>query len=366
MRVPLVDLRAQYFALKEAIDAAIAHVCETACFVDGEEVHLLEAEVAALCGAQYGIGVASGTDALVLALRACGIGPGDEVITTPFTFGATSEAIVLVGARPVFVDIDLCTYNMDIGKMEDAITSRTRALLPVDLFGQMVPREQLKQLAQRYGLKLVIDAAQAIGAKQHDVPVAATADVTILSFYPTKNLGAFGDGGMVLTNDPHLAATVRCLRVHGQSSYGHYDAIGYTSRLDTIQAAVLRAKLPKLCEWNEKRRAHAQRYQELLACCEVTLPGFEAGNYHVFHQYTIRHPHRDALQAHLKEHGVDSKVFYPLPLHLQPAYAALGYRCGDFPFAERAAREVLSIPIFPELSEEQIEYVAKCIRRFHA
>ncbi|HLI48049.1 MAG TPA: DegT/DnrJ/EryC1/StrS family aminotransferase [Chthonomonas sp.] len=364
MRVPLVDLRAQYLSLKETIDAAITHVCETACFIDGEAVHKLESEIAALSGARFGIGVASGTDALVLALRACGIGPGDEVITTPFTFGATSEAIMLVGARPVFVDIDLCTFNIDVSRIEQAITPRTRALLPVDLFGQMVDRGQLQEICRRYNLKLIIDAAQAIGAKQRGLRIAETGDATILSFYPTKNLGAFGDGGMVLTNDAEIAATVRRLRVHGQSGYGHYEVIGYTSRLDTLQAAVLLAKLPMLEEWNEGRRQHAALYQTLLADTSVTLPGTEPGNYHVYHQYTIRHPQRDTLQAHLQQHGVDSKVFYPQPLHIQPPYASLGYRLGDFPHAERATREVLSIPVVPELTTEQVEYVAACIRNF--
>ncbi len=366
MKVPLADLRAQYLALKEQIDAAMMKVSESGCFIDGENVLRLEEQIAEVCGARYGIGVASGTDALVLSLVACGIGPGDEVITTPFTFGATTEAIALVGARAVYIDIDLCTFNLDVTQIEAHLTPRTRAILIVDLFGQMADRTVLMDVARRHNLRVIMDAAQAIGARQNGQRVAEVADTTTLSFYPTKNLGAFGDGGMVLTNDADLADHLRSLHAHGQRGYGYHERIGYCSRLDTMQAVILMAKLPCLTAWNEARRRNAARYNMLLADSDVTLPGCEPGNYHIYHQYTIRHPRRDALQAFLKQHGVDSKVFYPLAMHLQPAYRYFGYREGDFPAAERATREVLSIPIIPELREEQIVYVADLITRFSA
>ncbi len=364
MRVPLADLRAQYTELKAEIDSGIAAVLESGNYIDGENVTRLENLVSELCGATYGIGVASGTDALVLSLVACGVKSGDEVITTPFTFGATTEAIALVGARAVYVDIDICTYNLDISSIESAVTDRTTAILPVDLFGQMADRTVLHEVALRHNLRIIADSAQAIGAKQLGRPVAADADATTLSFYPTKNLGACGDAGMVLTHDSELAARVRSLHAHGQSSYGYFERVGYCSRLDTIQAIILLAKLPHLEKWNAARRAHAALYNELLADCAIGLPGEEANNYHIYHQYTIRYADRDGLRNFLKSKDIDSKVFYPHAMHLQPAYAYLGYHQGDFPAAERAAREVLSIPIVPELTIEQIEYTAAQIRTY--
>ncbi len=367
MKVPLADLRAQYVELKADIDQAVAEVLASGAFIDGEKVNQLERDIAALCGARYGIGVASGTDALVLSLVACGIGPGDEVLTTPFTFGATTEAIALVGAIPVYVDIDICTFNMDSSLIEQAITPRTKAILPVDLFGQMCDRAALTDICHRHNLRLIADAAQAIGTSQNGQRVAVSGDATTLSFYPTKNLGACGDAGMVLTNDPDIAERVRSLHGHGQRIYGYHDRIGYCSRLDTLQAVILNVKLPFLSEWNEGRRKNAARYNTLLANLnhtDLVLPGSEKGNYHIYHQYTLRHARRDDLQAFLKQHEVDSKVFYPMPMHLQPAYAYLGYKPGDFPISEQIAKEVLSIPIVPELSEEQIAFVADLIREF--
>ena len=359
MKVPIADLHAQYLELETEILENIALVMKSGCFIDGENVQRLEEQIANECGAQFGVGVASGTDALVLSLRACRIGAGDEVITTPFTFGATTEAIALLGATPVYVDIDPCTFNLDVNQIEKAITSRTKAILPVDLFGQMVDRDALRDLAARYNLKIIVDAAQAIGAKRNGEKVAECADATTLSFYPTKNLGACGDAGMVLTNNPEIADTLRSLHVHGQSSYGYFEQIGYCSRLDTLQAVILMAKLPHLNKWNEARRKNAALYHCLLNGKSLTLPGCEQGNYHIYHQYTIRHPERDAIQEYLKERGIDSKLFYPMSMHLQKAYAFLGYKEGDFPEAEKAAKEVLSIPIVPELSEVQISYVAE-------
>ena len=371
VRVPLVDLKAQFQELKEPIIAAMVEVAESGYFSGGPNVLELEAEIAALCGAKYGIGVASGTDALTLSLVACGIGAGDEVITTPFSFGATSEAIVLAGGRPVYADIDNCTYNLDVTQIVALITPRTRAILPVDLYGQMTDRAALTEIAQKHNLRLIIDSAQGIGATQHGKPIAVDSDTTTLSFYPTKNLGAFGDAGMILTNDSGLDAELRSLRGHGVRGHKYqYERIGYCSRLDAIQAAVLRVKLPRLPEWNESRRRHAALYHELLGdrpCANgerISLPQTEAGNHHIFHQYTIRHARRDALQAHLKENDIASEIYYPFPLHTQQAYAYLGYREGDFPNAERAAREALSLPVHPELTDAQIEYVADAIRRF--
>ena len=372
MKVPLADLQAQYRSFKDEIDAATVGVIESSCFVGGENVLRLEQEIAVECGARHGVAVASGTDALVLSLVACGIGSGDEVITTPFTFGATTEAIALVGATPVYVDVDICTFNLDcaIEAIESKITSRTRALLPVDLFGQMADRAALKDIASRHNLRLIIDSAQSIGARQHGQPIGAAGDTTTLSFYPTKNLGAYGDGGMVLTNDDDIDAMLRSLRDHGQTSYGYHERLGYCSRLDSLQAAILRVKLPHLAQWNEQRRRNAETYNALLADMAsveskgLALPGFERGNYHVYHQYTIRHGRRNELQAYLKDNGVDTKIFYPHPAHLQNAYEYLGYSTGDLPNAERVAREVLSLPIHPELNNAQIEYVSDLIRRF--
>lgn len=367
LKVPLADLRAQYNQIEHEIGPAMQAVMESGNFINGENVIRLEREIAALCGARYGVGVASGTDALVLSLVAYGIGAGDEVITTPFTFGATTEAIALVGARPVYVDIDMCTFNLDTSQIEQAITPRTKALLPVDLFGQMADRAVLKDIASRHNLRLIVDSAQAIGAVQNGQPIGVAGDATTLSFYPTKNLGAYGDGGMVLTNDEDIAKLLRSLHTHGQSSYGYHERIGYCSRLDTLQAVVLLAKLPHLKDWNRARRRNALYYNELLADVaksDLVLPGCEKGNYHIYHQYTIRHSRRDELRALLRANEVDSNVYYPLPMHLQPAYAYLGYRLGDFPITERVAQEVLSIPIHESLSEAQLEYVASLLHAF--
>lgn len=372
MRVPFADLRAQYYELKEQIDAAMVRVIESGRFIGGEDVTILENTIAQTCGAEYGIGVASGTDALVLSLVACGIGNGDEVITTPFTFGATSEAIALVGAKPVYVDIDPCTYNMDVSQIEARITSKTRALLPVDLYGQMADRATLACISQEYNLRLIVDSAQAIGSKQFGNPIALHGHTTTLSFYPTKNLGAYGDAGMVLTNDPEINENLRSLRGHGTKRHKYiHERIGYCSRLDTMQAAFLRVKIAALEDWNNIRRRNASIYNEMLAeiedndCNGISLPGVEPGNHHIYHQYTLRHTHRDELKEYLRQNDVDSEIYYPYCLHLQPAYAYLGYTEGDFPVAERVAKEVLSLPIHPELTEEQIRYVANLVCQFH-
>ncbi|MDQ2801093.1 MAG: DegT/DnrJ/EryC1/StrS family aminotransferase, partial [Armatimonadota bacterium] len=307
-------------------------------------------------------------DALLLALRALDIGPGDEVITTPFTFGATAETICLAGATPVFADIDPATFNLDPEKAAAKISPKTKAIMPVHLFGQIAPMDDFARIAQAHDLAIVGDAAQAIGAAQQGRPLGAWGDLNTLSFYPTKNLGACGDGGMVLTDSAELAARVRRLRNHGSTQYAHYDEIGYCSRLDGMQAAFLRVKLPHLKEWNEARRRHAAVYGAALGGLSdrLRLPCASAENFHIYHQYTVRvlNGQRDALAAFLAEHGVRTAVYYPLSLHLQPPYADLGYREGDLPESERASQEVLSLPVHPELSPDQIAYAAETVRAF--
>lgn len=364
MRVPLADLALQYRVMAQEVDAAIREVLESGRFVLGPVVEKLEAEIASFSGARYGVAVNSGTDALFLALKANGIGPGCEVITSPFTFVATVEAIMHTGATPVFADIDPRTFNLCPEKVAERITPRTAAIIPVDLFGQMADREAFGALAERHHLTLIYDSAQAIGARFLDQPLASFPGTATLSFFPTKNLGAYGDGGMVLTSDEQVRDRTRQLRFHGSGGGYFYAQAGYCSRLDSLQAAILRVKLKHLPEWNAVRRRHAGRYYKLLDGICGSLPYVDSRAYHVYHQFTLRHPLRDALREHLFRAGVDTGVYYPLPLHLQEAYRTLGYCPGDFPAAERASQEVLSIPIHPELSEEQIEYVAAEIRRF--
>ncbi|MCX6378604.1 MAG: DegT/DnrJ/EryC1/StrS family aminotransferase [Armatimonadetes bacterium] len=371
MKVSLADLRAQYYELKEQIDTAISEVIESGQFSGGPRVARLEQEVADFCGAKHGIGVASGTDALILALEAYGIGHGDEVITTPFSFGATSEAIARVGARPVYVDIDANTYNIQVDAIEAHITPKTKAILPVDLYGQMCDRSALQSIAEKHNLRLIIDSAQSIGASQYGIPIADGVDAATLSFYPTKNLGAYGDGGMILTSNDETAEILRSLRGHGTHGHKyHYVRVGYCSRLDAIQAVVLENKLPLLQGWNDLRRKYAHLYNtHLEAVAEQSngtlhLPLETEDNCHIYHQYTIRHTRRDALQVYLKENEIASEIYYPSPLHLQPAYTPYGYREGDFPISEKVSNEVLSLPIHPELTEAQIDFVAEHIAKF--
>jgi dTDP-4-amino-4,6-dideoxygalactose transaminase len=364
LRVALADLVAQYDTIREEVDAALRGVIESGRFILGPVVEQLEDEIAAFCGARFGVGVNSGTDALLLALVAHGIGPGDEVITTPFTFVATVEAIAQAGAKPVFADIDPKSFNLCAEQAAAAVTARTRAIMPVDLFGQMADRAAFGEIAERHDLVLIWDSAQAIGARFEGRPLGAFPGAATLSFFPTKNLGAFGDGGMALTNDEKARDRLRQYRFHGSGGGYYYTDVGYCSRLDALQAAVLRAKLKHLPAWNEARRGNAARYRQLLANTNTVLPSCDPRAEHIYHQFTLRHPRRDALQSYLKEHEVDTGIYYPLALHLQSAYAFLGHRPGDFPHAERATQEVLSIPIHPELTNEQIEYVADLIRRF--
>jgi dTDP-4-amino-4,6-dideoxygalactose transaminase len=363
--ISVLDLRAQYQGIRAEIDEAVLDVLESGHFILGPNVKALEQEVAQYCGCTYGVGMASGTDALRLAMDALEIGPGDEVITTPFTFIATANTISRAGAIPVFVDIDPQTFNLNPVLVERAITRRTRAILPVHLFGQLVDMGALMELAARYDLPVVEDSAQAIGATFEGQPACSFGIIGCLSFYPTKNLGAYGDGGMAVTCNVDMAGRLDVLRRHGGRVKYYHERLGYNSRLDELQAAILRVKLRHLEAWTEGRRGVAARYDELLADLPIITPYQAPGVRHVYHQYTIRAPRRDQLQSFLKEQGIGTMIYYPLPLHLQEMYADLGLVAGSFPEAERAAREVLALPIYPELTEDQIEQVTKAIRRFY-
>ena len=371
--IPFLDLKAQYESIKDEINAAIAEVLESTQFILGPTVRDLEQQVAAHCGCKYGVGVASGTDALRLTLTALGIGPGrfdklstrDEVITTPFTFIATANTISHCGARPVFVDIDPHSYNIDPAAIEAAITEHTKAIFPVHLYGQPADMGSIMELAEAHGLYVIEDAAQAIGARYKGRQVGSIGYAACLSFYPTKNLGAYGDGGMVVTNDVALAEKVDILRRQGGKKKYHAEVLGFNSRLDSLQAAILGVKLKYLDDWNEARRRVAQRYNELLTDLPVTTPYESPDVYHVYHQYTIRAPQRDALAAYLKERGIGTMIYYPVPLHLQRLYASLGYGEGSLPVSEAASREVLSLPMYPELTEAQQQEVAQAIWEFY-
>ena len=369
MNVPMADLQAQHGELKEELRAAFDQVMAACDFGGlGENTVALEQEVAKVCGSKHALGVNSGTDALLLALLAMGVGPGDEVITSSFTFIATGETICLAGATPVFADIDPLTYNLNPEAAEAAITSRTKVILPVHLFGQLADMTRFSQIAAKNSMGLLSDAAQAIGATHQGKPLGAWGDANTLSFYPTKNLGACGDGGMVLTDREDLAEQIKLLRFHGSGGKGYFHKeIGYCSRLDGMQAALLRVKARRLTAWNDTRRANAAVYDEALQGLDgLALPCVERGNHHVYHQYTVRvaEGRREALQAHLKSRGVQSAIYYPLPIHLQEAYAFLGNKNGDLPESERASLEVLSLPVHPELSREQVEYAADAVTTF--
>ncbi|MDI6698944.1 MAG: DegT/DnrJ/EryC1/StrS family aminotransferase [Candidatus Saccharicenans sp.] len=365
--IPLVDLKAQYASIEKEVDEAVKRVLRSGQYILGSEVEALEQEVAEFCGCKYGVGVASGTDALILALKAIGIGPGDEVITSPLTFVASASSIVHCGAKPVFVDIDPETFNLNTDLIERAITEKTRAIIPVHLYGQPADMDKILELARKYRLFVVEDVAQAIGAKYKGKAVGQFGHAGCISFFPSKNLGAFGDGGLVVTNDPEISDRIKMLRAHGSKPRYYYHMIGYNSRLDTIQAAILRAKLPYLNAWAGARQRLSALYNELLREINyVKTPYIAPDCSHVFHQYTIRvlGEKRDALRNYLRERGIETQVYYPLPLHLQPCFGFLGYEEGDFPESEKASREVLSLPMFPELTEEQQKCVAGEITRF--
>jgi dTDP-4-amino-4,6-dideoxygalactose transaminase len=365
MKVPLLDLKAQYAAIREEIRPVLDDVCDNQSFILGPHVKGFEEDAARYCGVRHAIGLSSGTDAILLALMALRIGPGDEVITTPFTFFATAGCVARVGATPVFVDIDPATYNIDPGRIEAAITPRTRAIIPVDLFGQLAEMNAIMALARKRGVAVIEDSAQSIGARHHGRRAGQLADLTTFSFYPSKNLGGFGDGGMIVTDDDRLAELCRILRVHGSEPKYYHKFIGGNFRLDALQAAVLRVKLRHLDDWSEARRRNARRYDEMLAGADVVRPVTLTHNESIYNQYTIRirGARRDAVQRNLTEMGIGTEVYYPVPLHLQECFAYLGCKQGQFPESERAAAEVLSIPIYPELSEAQIQAVATAIRK---
>ena len=363
--IPQMDLAAQYAAIGAEIRTAVERVLSSQQFVLGREGAALEEEIAALCGFAHGVGVASVTDALILALRACGVQAGDEVLLPTFTFVATGSAVSALGARPVFADIRPETYNLDPAELERRVTPRTRAIIAVHLYGLAADMDAILAFAKARKLPLIEDNAQAIGASYKGRKTGSFGDAACISFYPSKNLGAYGDGGMVLTNSPEIAARVRMLRNHGQAKKYLSNEPGWNSRLDEIQAAILRVKLRHLADWQRARRSHAAEYTDLLREVRGVMPPREPeGLEHVYHQYTIRSEQRDALQQHLAARKIASTVYYPHPLHLQPLYAGLGHKPGDFPHAERAAQEVLSLPIYPELRNEQIARVVEAIADF--
>ncbi len=369
MNVPLIDLRAQYASIRDDLREAVDRVFESQHFVMGPEVAALETEIAAYCQTTEAIGCASGSDALLLTLMALNVGPETEVVTTPFSFFATASAIARLGARPVFVDIDPLTYNLNVDLVEAAITPRTRVVLPVHLYGQCADMDQLMALCKAKNLIMTEDAAQAIGAEDRGRRAGSMGFAGSFSFYPTKNLGAAGDAGIITTNDTEFASRVRRLRVHGGLTEYQHIEVGINSRIDAVQAAVLRAKLPYLDQWSNARAQKAQKYTELIEAANlnirVTPPLVKSDNRHIFHQYVVRVPeHRDALMEHLKTRGVATKVYYPIPLHLQECFAYLGYKAGEFPEAEQAARETFALPLYPELTTEQQEYVVNAIRDF--
>jgi dTDP-4-amino-4,6-dideoxygalactose transaminase len=357
-RVPFVDLAAQYATIAEEIDGAVSEVLRGMDFILGRSVRLFEEEFAAFCEAEYAVGVDSGTSALELALRACGIGPGDEVVTVANTFIATALAISYVGATPVLVDIDPQTYAMDVSGLERAIGARTKAVVPVHLYGHPADMDPILELAQHHGLVVIEDACQAHGARYKGKRVGSLGHAAAFSFYPAKNLGAYGDGGMVVTNDERVAESVRMLRNYGQREKYHHVLRGYNRRLDTLQAAVLRVKLQYLKAWNGARRQHARRYGELFACSPVAVPAEADYAEHVYHLYVIRVQDRDALRIYLHDQGIATGIHYPVPIHLQPAYRDLGYGQGSFPVTEECAGQILSLPMYAELTPGLMERVA--------
>ena len=369
MKVPLIDLQAQYTCVRDTVRQAVDRVFESQQFVMGPEVAALEAEVAAYCRTREAIGCASGSDALLLALMALDVGSEDEVITTPFSFFATASAIARVGARPVFVDIDPLTYNLDVDQIPAAITSRTRAVIPVHLYGQCADMDPILALCKAKNLVVIEDAAQAIGAEDRGRRAGSMGLAGSFSFYPSKNLGAAGDAGIITSSDDDFIARVRRLRVHGGLTEYQHVEVGINSRLDALQAAVLRAKLPYLDEWSNAKAQKAATYSHLLEGAKLNFrldpPFVKAEARHIFHQYVVRVPdHRDALMEHLKAREIATKIYYPIPLHMQECFAYLGYKEGEFPEAEKAARETFALPLFPELTSEQQEYVVNAIQDF--
>lgn len=368
MNVPMLDLRAQYATIREQVETQMLRVCATQEFILGSEVSNLEREVAEFCGVDFAIGVSSGTDALLVSLLAVGIEPGDEVITSPYSFFATAGSILRSGARPIFVDIEPDTFNLNAAAAVAAISARTRAIVPVHLFGRCAEMALLLQAAEERRIAMIEDAAQAIGARdRHGRRAGSIGDTGCFSFFPSKNLGGFGDGGMVVTRHAELDARIRVLRVHGSRPKHHHVMLGGNFRLDALQAAVLRVKLSRLEAWSAARRRNAGRYRALFAQAglahAVTLPADSAGD--VYNQFVVRAQERDALRDHLERRGIGTEIYYPTPLHLQPCVEHLGYAAGDFPHAERAARETLALPVYPELTVDQQSYVVEQIASFY-
>jgi dTDP-4-amino-4,6-dideoxygalactose transaminase len=364
MAVPFIDLKKQYLAIKDEVLAAVAQSFESTQFVLGKEVAAFEEEFAAYCGAPYAVAVNTGTSALHLAFLACGIGPGDEVITVPFTFVATAAAIEYTGAKPVFVDIDPTTYTMDPGQIESVITARTRAIVPVHLYGQAADLDSIRDIARRHGLLVIEDAAQAHGAEYKGQRCGSIGDLGCFSFYPGKNLGAYGEGGIVTTNSPEFARTIRILRDWGAEKKYEHVLKGFNYRMDGVQGAILRVKLRYLDGWTEARRAHAAAYADALQDSGLCLPTQTSGNRHVYHVYAVLNAQRqDFIQA-LHARGVQTGIHYPTPIHLLPAYTELGYKAGDFPVSERIASQEVSLPMFPELTPAQITEVSEAVLEF--
>lgn len=367
--VPLLDLQAQYAPLRDDLLAVMTRVCDSQRFILGDEVEQLERELAAYLQVPHAIGVSSGTDALLMALMALGVGPGDEVVTPTFSFFATAGSVARLGARPVLVDIDPATFNVDADAVAAAITPRTRAIIPVHLFGQAADMTGVMRVARGAGVPVIEDAAQAIGTRDGTQTVGSIGEIGCFSFFPSKNLGAFGDGGLVTTVDDGLAHRLRLLRNHGMEPKYYHAFIGGNFRLDALQAAILRVKLPHLPAWSEGRRRNAARYRTLFAqaglSATVQLPVERPDGYHIYNQFVVRVRERDALRAHLTAAGIGTEIYYPVPFHRQECFAYLGHREGDFPHAERAAAEVLALPIYPELSADQQAEVVGAIRGFY-
>lgn len=369
MNVPLLDLKAQFQPLRAEIMAEVHTVCDEQGFILGPRVTAFEESIARYIGSRYAIGCASGSDALLLSLMAMGVKAGDEVITIPFTFFSTAGMISRLGAKPVFVDIQPDTFNIDPALVEKAITLRTKAIIPVHLFGQCADMPAINEIAKRNNIFVIEDACQAIGADQGNKRAGILGDTGCFSFFPSKNLGGFGDGGLITTNDKTLADSMAMLRVHGSQVRYLHEAVGINSRLDALQAAVLQIKLKYLDQWTEGRRRNAERYRQLFSQTKhvdcVVLPPTAPGNFHVYNQFTVRAPRRDELRAFLKEKGVGTEVYYPLPMHLQNCYRELGHQKGAFPVSEQAAEEVMSLPIYAELTEPQQSYVVEMISEFY-
>jgi dTDP-4-amino-4,6-dideoxygalactose transaminase len=359
--IPFVDLKSQYNSIKDEINTAVLSVLDSTQFILGDEVLALEQEFAAYCSAEHGVALNTGTSALHLALLAAGIGAGDEVITVPFTFVATVSAIAYTGATPVFVDIDPVSYTMDVNQIEKAITAKTKAIMPVHLYGQPADMDPIMEIANRHGLKVIEDAAQAHRSEYKGRRVGSIGDIGCFSFYPGKNLGAYGEGGMAVTNNPEYAQKMRMLRDWGQDGRYNHVMKGYNYRMDGIQGAILRVKLRYLDQWTDARRTHAAQYDALLADSGIKTPVAMPYGHHVYHVYVLRVSQREALQQKLNEQGIQTGIHYPIPVHLQKAFADLGHHKGDFPESELVAAEVLSLPMYPELSEAQIHVIATAV-----